>query len=222
MSTSNLDRQCDQVCLNVASSTCMVEGFINLDNHVLLSLLRMPRVMRRFLSSGHRTVLDNYEKLIGKHAFIRHDCRKPLPFGDRTVDHILCSHFLEHVFSNEADEIISDFRRVLKPAGTVHIILPDILEMARRYVESAGVINPLAADEFVKESLLSRPSRGSLKFRLLELLGGYGLEHKWMYDKYSITQRVARLGLVLMDNNETPSKSFRYNDGSVHIVARKG
>lgn len=219
---SNLNRQCDQVYLNVASSTCMLEGFINLDNHVLLPMLRMPRVMRVLLSPGHRTMLDNYERLIHKHVFIRHDCRKPLPFGDSTVDHILCSHFLEHVFSNEADEMISDFRRILKPGGTVHIILPDILEMARRYIESACATNPLAADEFVKESLLSRPGRGSLKFRLLELLGGYGLEHKWMYDKYSITQRVARLGLVLMDINETPSKSFRYNDGSVHIVARKG
>lgn len=222
MSMSNLNRHSDQVCLNVASSTCMLEGFTNLDNHVLLPLLNMPRVLRSFLSAGHTAMLDNYEDLIRKHSFIRHDCRKPLPFGDRTVDHILCSHFLEHVFSSEADEIISDFRRVLKPRGTVHIILPDILEMARRYVESAGVINPLAADEFVKESLLSRPGRGSLKYRLLELLGGYGLEHKWMYDKYSINQRAARLGLVVMDNNETPSKSFRYNDGSVHIVARKG
>lgn len=219
---SNLNRRSGQVCLNVASSTCMLEGFINLDNHVLLPMLMMPRVIRRFLSSGHRTVLDNYEKLIHEHVFIRHDCRKPLPFNDRTVDHILCSHFLEHVFPSEADEIIFDFRRVLKPGGTVHIILPDLLEMARRYVESAGEINPLAADDFVKESLLSRLGRGSLKFRLLELLGGYGLEHKWMYDKYSITQRVARLGLVLMDKNETPSKSFRYNDGSIHVVARKG
>lgn len=218
---SKLNRQSDLVYLNVASSTCMLEGFINLDNYVLLPLLRMPGVMRRLLSSEHRDVLDNYEKMIHKHVFVRHDCRKPLPFGDCTVDHILCSHFLEHVFPNEADEIIFDFIRVLKPGCTVHIILPDILEMARRYIESVGVLNPMAADEFVKELLLSRPSRGSLKFRFLEFLGGYGLEHKWMYDKYSITNKVARLGLVIMDNNETPSKSFRDNDGSVHIVARK-
>ena len=218
---SNLNTQCKQVCLNVASSTCMLEGFINLDNHVLLPLLTMPRVMRRLLSPGHRTMLENYEKLIHKHVFIRHDCRKPLPFGDCMVDHILCSHFLEHVFPSEADEIISDFRRVLKPGGTVHIILPDILEMAKRYVKSAGDINPLVADEFITETLLSRSDRGSLKFRFLELLGGYGLSHKWMYDKYSMTQRVVRLGLVTIDRNETPSKSFRYNDGSIHIVARK-
>lgn len=210
------------VYLNVASSTCMLDGFINMDNHVLLPFLRLPRALRGFLSPGHRAVLDKYELLIRKHAFIKHDCRKPLPFDDCTVDHILCSHFLEHVFSSEADEIIYDFRRVLKPGGTVHIILPDILEMARRYVESAAETNPLAADDFIKETLLSRSDRGSFKFRLLELLGGYGLEHKWMYDKYSITQKIARLGLVLMDNNETPSKSFRYNDGSVHIVASKG
>src|SRR5437867_4255803 len=220
MSMSNLNMQSDQVYLNVASSSCMLEGFINLDNHVLLSLLRMPHIVRRFFSRGHRTVLDNYEKAIREHVFIRHDCRKPLPFGDCTVNHILCSHFLEHLYPNEADEIISDFRRVLKPGGTVHIILPDLLEMARRYVESASV-KPLAADEFIKETLLSRPDRGSRKCRFLELLGGYGLSHKWMYDKFSITRKVARLGFVPMDENKTPSKSFRYNDGSIHMVASK-
>lgn len=199
----------------------MIEGFINLDNHVLLPFLRLPRVMRRFLSPGHRAVLDNYESLIRKHNFIRHDCRSPLPFGDCTVDHILCSHFLEHVFASEAEAIISDFRRVLKIGGTVHIVLPDILDMAKRYVESADATNSYAVDEFIKETLLSRSERGSFKYRFLELLGGYGLDHKWMYDKYSAADRVARLGFILMDGNDTPSKSFRHNDGSVHVVARK-
>lgn len=218
---SNANGLRGQVLLNVASSTCALDGFINLDNHVLLPLLWMPRVVRRLLSPGHRAVLDSYENAIHKHVFVRHDCRKPLPFGDCVADHILCSHFLEHVFSDEVDNIISDFRRVLKQDGTVHIILPDILEMARRYIKSAGEANPLAADEFIEESLLRRPNRGNLKYRLLEFLGGYGLDHKWMYDKYSMTQRVARLGFAPIANNETPSKSFRYNDGSVHIVARK-
>lgn len=209
------------VYLNVASSTCMLKGFVNLDNHVLLPFLGMPRFVRRFLSPGHRAVLDSYESLIREHLFIKHDCRKPLPFGAETVDHILCSHFLEHIFPSEADAIIADFARILKPGGTVHLIVPDILGMARKYVESAGASNPLAGDEFVKETILSRVDSGSVKFRILELLGNYGLTHKWMYDQYSITHRVQRLGLVPLDGNDTPSRSFRLNDGSVHVVARK-
>jgi SAM-dependent methyltransferase len=199
----------------------MLAGFINLDNHVLLSFLALPRATRMFLSPGHRSLVECYERLIDEHEFIRHDCRKPLPFGDGTVDHILCSHFIEHVFPVEADEILTGFVRILKPGGTLHIIVPDILEMARNYVGSAGVTNPLAADEFVKETLLSRVDRGSVRFRLLQFLGGFGLDHKWMYDRYSLAHKVTCLGLVPMDSNETPSKAFRQNDGSVHIVARK-
>lgn len=209
------------VYLNVASSTCMLKGFVNLDNHVLLSFLRMPRFMRRLLSSGHRDVLDGYETLMHEHVFIRHDCRKRLPFDDCTVDHILCSHFLEHIFVGEIDAIISDFARVLKPGGTVHLIVPDILRMARKYVESAGESSPFACDEFLTETILSRGNAGSLKYRLLELVGGYGLSHKWMYDQHSITQRVRLRGLVPLDRNETPSRDFRMNDGSVHVVACK-
>lgn len=210
-----------RVYLNVASSTCMLKGFVNLDNHVLLPFLGKPRVLRGLLSPGHRAVLDSYESLIREHEFVRHDCRKPLPFGAETVDHILCSHFLEHIFPSEADAIITDFARVLKPGGTVHIIVPDILAMARKYVQSAGDSNPLAGDEFLKETILSRVDSGSVRFRILELLGSYGLTHKWMYDRYSIAHKVRRLGLVPLDGNDTPSKEFRLNDGSVHVVARK-
>ena len=216
-----LMEQSEKVYLNIASSTCMLEGFVNLDNHVLLTFLKLPQIFRKLIPAKYTDTVNNYEILISKHLFMRHDCRSPLPFRDNTVDHILCSHFLEHVYSTEADKIISDFRRVLKPKGTLHIVLPDLLAMANKYVNSASTENPTAADKFIIETLLRRPSQSTLKYRLLEFLGGYGLDHKWMYDKYSITQKVAKLGFILMDRNDTPSKSFRDDDDSIHLVAKK-
>lgn len=210
------------VWLNVASSTGMLEGFINLDNHILLSMLRVPREMRGLLPKRHKALVDQYEELARKYTFVRHDCRKPLPFDDGTVDHILCSHFLEHVFPSEAEKIISDFGRALKTGGTLHIVVPDLLRMARRYVEGANKGSSTAADEFINETLLGRWEHGSLIFRVLEFLGGYGLSHRWMYDEHSISERVVRLGFSLGKFDEMPSAGFRKNDGSVHVVARKG
>jgi SAM-dependent methyltransferase len=205
--------------LNVASSTQMLDGFVNLDNHVFLRFLSLPRVFRAVLSPGHRAMIAAYEKAMESKTFVRHDCKRRLPFGDASVDHILCSHFLEHVFPNEADVILDDFKRVLKPGATLHVVLPDLLLMASEYVAAAGPARATAADEFVEASLLSRPDPGSLRFRLLEFTGQFGLAHRWMYDRYSISKKLAGHGFALLETNNTPSASFRKDDGSLHVVA---
>jgi hypothetical protein len=67
------------------------------------------------------------------------------------------------------------------------------------------------------------PEQGeSLRLRLLELGGGYGLTHRWMYDRATLTNRLERTGFVVPDDCETPSSSFRGEDPcSVHVVAVK-
>jgi SAM-dependent methyltransferase len=209
----------DGLFLNVASSTLMLDGFVNLDNHVFLALLAWPRVWRRILSPGHRAMVNAFETAMKSKQFVRHDCRRPLPFGPETVDHILCSHFLEHVFPNEATAILAGFHRVLKPGGTLHIVLPDLRQMATDYVSSTGPSHVSAADEFIEATLLSRPDPGSLRFRLMEFTGRYGLAHRWMYDRYSISSKLVEQGFRLLDTNNTPSAFFRKDDGSLHAVA---
>ena len=118
-------------------------------------------------------------------------------------------------------KIIDDFHRVLKKEGTSHIIVPDIYGMAEEYIEKKkqGISN--AADDFVRKSILSRETRGSFKYRVLELIGSFGLQHRWMYDRASISLRLENAGFEILKNNESPSKNFRLNDGSVHVLARK-
>jgi SAM-dependent methyltransferase len=47
---------------------------------------------------------------------------RPLPFGDDTVDFILCSHVLEHV--RGLVDAMREFHRVLKPGGHLLVIAP--------------------------------------------------------------------------------------------------
>ncbi|MCX7113649.1 MAG: methyltransferase domain-containing protein [Proteobacteria bacterium] len=153
---------------------------------------------------------------------IKHDCRKRLPIDDNTVDHILCSHFLEHVFPDEADCILYDFWRVLKNNGTLHIIVPDIYHQAKNYIASYGN-NGSEADNFIKSTLLTRESRGSLKYRIMELIGSFGLQHRWMYDKYSMSLKLQKIGFVVHDSMiYHPTYDYYIDDeASVHIVVKK-
>lgn len=209
-----------EIWLNVASSHYPVDGFLNLDNHVFLTALERPFLLP-FVPGRNKVLLDSYREARAKGPFLRHDCRKPLPVPDATVDHILCSHFLEHVFPNEGRAILADFKRALKPGATMHIIVPDLEVFAREYVARCDEGSADAADAFVEKSLLSTPTRGSWRFRALELAGGFGLAHRWMYDARSMRSRIEDLDFEILETNETPSRSFREGDDSVHIVARK-
>ena len=209
-----------KIWLNVASSHYVLDGFVNLDSHVMMLALDYP-LLARLVSGRNSSMLAAYREARAKATLLRHDCRKPLPLPDGSVDHILCSHFLEHVYPDEAVAILKDFSRALKPGATLHVIVPDLEVLARRYIEQRARGESKAADDFVQSSLLSTPSRGSLTYRALELSGGFGLQHRWMYDGASMRERVAGLGFDIVPTNSTPSHHFRHGDDSVHIVAHR-
>ena len=218
MRLEDLRNQDGKVWLNVASSTYPIEGFANLDNHIFLRVLDYP-VLKALVPARNRGMLEAYAKARETATMVRHDCRKPLPLPEGSVDHILCSHFLEHVFPDEASEILAGFHRVLKPGGTVHVIVPDIAGAARAYLAEEGAEG--AADAFIEWTLLSKRTRGTLRYRLMELSGGFGLQHRWLYDQASMEAKVRGAGFALLAENNSPSAHWRAGDDSVHVIANK-
>src|SRR4051812_34753945 len=117
----NIDRcRNDQgkIWLNVASSIYVLDRFVNLDNHPFLRILRIYPLLKPFVGRKYGAIIDEYLAAKTKALLVRHDCRQPLTFPDGSVDHILCSHFLEHVYPKEAATILRDFYRVLTKGGT--------------------------------------------------------------------------------------------------------
>jgi len=209
-----------EIWLNVASSTQVLEDFVNIDNSIFLRFLTIFTYLPIFIPHKYRHAAKGYSAAQKKALLIRHDCRKPLFFYNHTVDHILCSHFLEHVFPIEMESILHEFYRVLKPRATMHVIVPDLQAQAEQYLIKNRNGEPLAADWFMNETMLGREST-SFKYRFLELLGAFGLQHKWMYDHSSIKKKLQDIGFEILAKNQTPSKLYRLNDGSVHVVACK-
>lgn len=210
-----------KIWLNVASSTYVLENFINLDNNIFLRFLKFFKLFKAAVPKKYRSTVESYSEAKEKAKMVRYDCRKALRFPAGSVDHILCSHFLEHVFPDEMERILKDFHRVMKPDATLHVIVPDLKLQAREYLESCDSDDPSAADRFIEKTLLSKKSRGTLKYQLLELRGAFGLQHRWMYDLPSMTKKLQDVGFKTLDENETPSKLYRHNDQSVHVVACK-
>lgn len=207
--------------INIASSTNVLDNFVNLDNHIFLSFAKVYPILKNIIPLKYSKAIESYYLAQQKYILIKHDCRKVLFFANETVDHILCSHFLEHIFPDEMKLILKDFYRVLKNDGTMHIIVPDLEYIIKNYLSNKELKKENAADEFIKETLLSRETKGTFKYRLMEFKGGFGLQHRWMYDKSSITRYLADAGFQILEINETPSKNFRLNDGSIHVICKK-
>jgi predicted SAM-dependent methyltransferase len=169
------------------------------------------------LPRKYREVINAFRAAKALAIVRRRDCRHPLPFGPGEVDHILCSHLLEYLYQPDMLKVLREFHRVLRPGGTVHIILPDLAYMARGYVQGG-----VDADEFQRQLMLHPEQGESLRLRLLALWNGFGLTHQWMYDTQTASYRVARAGFTVVDDIETPSSFFRADDdGSLHVVGLK-
>lgn len=206
--------------LNVASSVEVLEGYLNLDNGLFYRLTALLPLLRLLPLGKYTASIQRYRDAKRRGRVMMHDCRAPLPFPNGSVDHILCSHFLEHVYPEEARAIVRDFHRVLRPGGTVHLIVPNVRHLAETYLRDGGA---QAASVFIESTLLSARARPSWRFRLLEALGFEGLKHRWMYDDRSLTELVVAAGFRLVSREHVPSAEYRAWDGeaSAHVVGVK-
>lgn len=208
--------------VNVASSRYTLDGFVNLDTSVYFWLTKLPRAVQDVLPAKYQTDLADYRKAAARGTLVMADCRKPLPFGDATVDHILSSHFLEHVYPDECQRILHDYFRALKPGGTLHIIVPDLRPYVDEYLKQAKAGDINAANWFMVQTILSRPTRGSWRYRLMEMTGLFGLQHRWMYDRPALENVVKAAGFRLEDGKGTASED--YGSGQhyyLHVFGRK-
>lgn len=66
---------------------------------------------------------------------IRHDLTIGLPFDTGTFEACYCSHVLEHLTPAEGRNLISEMFRVLRPDGVARIVVPDLEQVVRMYLE---------------------------------------------------------------------------------------
>ena len=88
------------------------------------------------------------------HPDYRGDARR-LPFGDGQFDIVYSGHCLEHFGRNEIHDVLTEWRRVLKPEGEMRMVLPNIEWAAQAIVEGVvddTVLNVLYGAQTYKEN----------------------------------------------------------------------
>jgi len=85
------------------------------------------------------------------YSVLVHDVAYGLPFPDACFDGVYHSHVLEHLPRDDAPAFLRECYRVLKPGGTLRVVVPDLETIARTYVRllsAAANGDARAADEY--------------------------------------------------------------------------
>ncbi len=172
------------VKLNLGCGLAVTQGWVNVDASLNALVASWPRLLHKILyrlSGANRYYsLEQYCDLLEKHVFVHHDLSHSLPLKDNTADFIYSSHFLEHLFKPDAEHLLKESYRVLKPGGTVRVCVPDLAYAVLLY--SQGKKEQMLENYFFvedKESFLAR--------------------HKYMYDFELLKNLLEKIGFVQIE-----------------------
>jgi SAM-dependent methyltransferase len=168
----------------------VVEGWVNIDgawgawfgNHpVLATVARALRVPVPAWPRGVR----------------RNDLRRRLPFESHSAEAIYASHILEHLHLEDADRLLADCGRVLRPGGILRVVVPDLAAIVEEYLGRSPFATPIGGDtpgDRMNARLRGHePRRPGLPRRLYDVVADFHT-HKWMYDADSVVARLGRAG----------------------------
>lgn len=68
------------------------------------------------------------------------DVRDLSLFRDGSVDEVFAGHVLEHLDWEEGQAALREWRRVLRPGGTLGVVVPDFREIVLRYLANDGTV----------------------------------------------------------------------------------
>jgi predicted SAM-dependent methyltransferase len=132
------------------------------------------------------------------------DLREPFPFPSRSIDRIYTEHFFEHLnlpnlhesmgwnfegsgTPSEAMTFLRESCRVLKPLGTIDIIVPDAEGMIHEYVEHQPEL---------PNGDYWGPKWCDTMMHRLNYLFRQGREHKYAYDEQTLAQVLVAAGFT--------------------------
>jgi ubiquinone/menaquinone biosynthesis C-methylase UbiE len=159
--------------LNIGSGPDAVPGYVNLDYSPNVLLSRYPLIKRILRMLG----IMNQEQMKTWDPSVKYSDARKLQFSENSIDYIFSSHFLEHIYYWEAQKVLRNCHKSLKPNGLIRLALPDYKLIASNFVENYDD-NPVGASWEFNRSLLSHPLRESEKLSFF-LNSRFGHIHKW-------------------------------------------
>lgn len=210
--------------INIASSTNCLPDFINFDNSIFLHIVKICPFAIRIFPEKYQKILADFREANSKYDLRIWNCKKILPFKDSSIDHALCSHYLEHLHKADGLQFLKNLYLKIKPGGSLHLILPDLRAIVNKYLAESNNLETAqnASDSINFETILTHEKSPTFIYNLLEALGWFGLQHRYMFDKSSALKILIDAGFIIKEMPlDCPSYDFYRNDRSIHIYCIK-
>ena len=169
----------DKNKLNLGCGSVRPESWINTDSSLNSLLQNLP--FGKVLSAGlSNTVYD------GKAQYM--NLNKRWGYADDSIDIVYGSHIFEHLSFRSSRLFLSESYRTLKRNGVIRLVVPDLLQHAKHYIESAETEQEKATQQFLMMLNLHREGQYKSSFihNTIGWFQDYPHQHKYMYDKYSL------------------------------------
>lgn len=167
------------VKVNLGCGLAVAPGWINVDGSLNAVIANLPvtfhRLAYRLTGANRYYSKEQYCELLRHNFFVHHDLAYSIPLDANSADFVYSSHFLEHLFRKDAQNLLSEAYRVLKPGGTLRIVVPD-LEYALSLFRSGKKDEMLTQYFFVEDD------------------DSYYARHKYMYDFDMLKDLVEKAG----------------------------
>ena len=162
--------------LHLGCFDCVVPGWINTDITPHLRIARVPLLASLLHGAGLMTDERHQQHTRGIFRQVRYlDVRKRFPFEDGSVAAVFSSHFLEHLYPDEARACLTEIHRVLRPGGVCRVVVPDLDRIVAEY------------DRAQPESFLHRVFENPKHRRDKNA-------HHWHYNETSLVRLLRELG----------------------------
>jgi predicted SAM-dependent methyltransferase len=183
--------------LNLGCGTRTSPMTVNIDFSIYQRLRASSggRVAAKLLLNGERRA--RFDAMSAN--IVVHDLRKGIPAEPNSVDAVYHSHTLEHIDRDAVPSFMAEVLRVLKIGGIHRIVVPDLEQLARAYLEDLEAKrdnHDITIEPFLEQAVRRAASGTSqqppLRRWIENLLLGdarrRGETHQWMYDSLNLTQ----------------------------------
>ena len=174
----------NKVKVNLGCGSQTPKGWINVDYAFGARLAKLPILK----TVNRRLRLVNLQ---WDHDILIHDLRTSFPWGDGSVDVIYSSHTLEHFTKEHGRLFLKECYRVLKPAGIIRIVVPDLATLVSGYLNGA-----IPAEDFVDKMEVSYEAANDSMVKR-KLAPFVRFPHKCMYDSNALIRIMGEIGFIV-------------------------
>lgn len=174
--------------LNIGCGTASPPYWIALDGGIshLLLIVTPKFLFKKLYKNLYKQDKVFFDAYYAKQVpLVHHELIKGLPFPNNSIPHVFSSHFFEHVNKKDAQHLLAESFRVMKPQGIIRICVPSLEEEVQAMEEAIADYKKSDINKIQKFVTIADEG----------YLPAYSF-HRWMYNFEEMKQALTQAGFV--------------------------